>query len=49
MAERPFLTVRDLEGLPDDGNRYELIDGVLFVEPTGPRRPPASPDQIRDD
>lgn len=26
------LTVKDLEGLPeDDGNRYELIDGVLHV------------------
>jgi len=26
------LTVRDLEGFPmDDGNRYELIDGVLYV------------------
>jgi len=29
---RPF-TVDDLEGFPDDGNRYELIDGMLFVSP----------------
>jgi Uma2 family endonuclease len=29
---RPF-TVDDLEGMPDDGNRYELIDGMLFVSP----------------
>jgi Uma2 family endonuclease len=29
---RPF-TVEDLEGMPDDGNRYELIDGMLFVSP----------------
>lgn len=29
---RPF-TVEDLEGMPDDGNRYELIDGVLIVSP----------------
>ncbi|MDN5747614.1 MAG: Uma2 family endonuclease [Pseudonocardia sp.] len=29
---RPF-TVDDLEGMPDDGNRYELIDGVLIVSP----------------
>jgi Uma2 family endonuclease len=29
---RPF-TVEDLEGIPDDGNRYELIDGMLFVSP----------------
>ncbi len=27
------LTVRDLEGMPDDGNRYELIDGELYVSP----------------
>jgi Uma2 family endonuclease len=29
---RPF-TVEDLEGMPDDGNRYELIDGMLIVTP----------------
>lgn len=29
---RPF-TVADLELMPDDGNRYELIDGVLIVTP----------------
>ena len=29
---RPF-TVEDLEGMPDDGNRYELIDGMLHVSP----------------
>ncbi|MDT7786534.1 MAG: hypothetical protein QOF58_4953 [Pseudonocardiales bacterium] len=29
---RPF-TVEDLEGMPDDGNRYELIDGTLLVSP----------------
>ncbi|MGO2634198.1 MAG: Uma2 family endonuclease [Galactobacter sp.] len=32
---RPF-TRADLDRMPDDGNRYELIDGVLFVSP-GPR------------
>lgn len=31
-AGRPF-TVRDLEAMPDDGHRYELIDGVLIVTP----------------
>jgi Uma2 family endonuclease len=29
---RPF-TVADLEAMPDDGNRYELIDGTLIVRP----------------
>ncbi len=27
------LTVADLEGLPDDGHRYELVDGALVVTP----------------
>lgn len=26
-----LLTNRDLEGLPQDGNRYELIEGELYV------------------
>ena len=30
--DRP-LTVEDLSRLPDDGNRYELVDGVLEVTP----------------
>jgi Uma2 family endonuclease len=31
-ADRP-LTADDLDPLPDDGNRYELDDGVLVVSP----------------
>lgn len=34
---RPF-TVEDLDAMPDDGNRYELIDGMLFVSPRPGRR-----------
>ena len=26
-----LLTIADLEATPDDGNRYELIDGELYV------------------
>jgi Uma2 family endonuclease len=32
LPRRP-LTVDDLEGMPDDGHRYELIDGTLIVSP----------------
>jgi Uma2 family endonuclease len=28
------LTYADLRALPDDGNRYEIIDGVLYVSPS---------------
>jgi Uma2 family endonuclease len=28
-----YWTADDLENLPDDGNRYEVIDGELFVTP----------------
>lgn len=29
----PRYTVDDLERFPEDGNRYELLDGVLLVTP----------------
>jgi len=31
--ERTDWTVAELQELPDDGNRYEIIDGVLYVTP----------------
>jgi Uma2 family endonuclease len=27
----PLFTVADLDSMPDDGNRYEIIEGELFV------------------
>ena len=30
----PRYTINDLERFPDDGNRYELLDGVLIVTPS---------------
>ncbi|WP_442638269.1 Uma2 family endonuclease [Saccharothrix yanglingensis] len=37
-CEGPLYTVEDLEGMPDDGRRYELVDGALHVSPaTGHR------------
>ena len=43
MAARiePLMTVEDLEAMPEDGNRYEVIEGELFVS-----RAPALPHQI---
>ena len=32
-ATIPYYTVADLEHFPSDGNRYELLDGVLLVTP----------------
>jgi Uma2 family endonuclease len=32
-ATIPYYTVADLEAFPHDGNRYELLDGVLLVTP----------------
>ena len=32
-ATIPYYTVEDLERFPRDGNRYELLDGVLLVTP----------------
>ena len=32
-ASIPYYTVDDLEHLPRDGNRYEVLDGVLLVTP----------------
>ena len=34
MAIRvPELTIDDLDRMPDDGNRYELLDGMLLMTP----------------
>lgn len=45
MTTKPLLTVADLEAFPDDdGNRYELIEGELFVSTS-----PGMPHQIVSD
>lgn len=30
----PRITIEELDRLPEDGNRYELIDGELYVSPS---------------
>lgn len=40
MSVEPIVTVADLETMPDDNNRYEVIDGELFVS-----KSPAVPHQ----
>jgi hypothetical protein len=27
----PLLTIADVDAMPDDGQRYEIIEGELFV------------------
>lgn len=40
MATKTKLTYADYETFPDDGNRYEIIDGEVFVTaaPSGPHQ-----------
>src|ERR1051326_8463733 len=33
----PRFTIADLERFPNDGNRYELLDGMLLVTPAPSR------------
>ena len=38
MATTRLYTIADMEQLPDDGHRYDLIRGELQrMSPTGPR------------
>ncbi len=33
LTQRPPLTYEEVQRFPDDGNRYELVEGVLLVTP----------------
>src|SRR5436309_188003 len=34
LAHHPPYTIEDLFGMPDDGNRYEVLEGALIVSPS---------------
>ncbi|HJZ69878.1 MAG TPA: Uma2 family endonuclease [Blastocatellia bacterium] len=38
----PLLTIADLDAMPEDGNRYELIEGELFAS----RAPTLTPQEV---
>ena len=45
----PHYTIDDLANFPDDGNRYELLDGVLLGTPApnlSVHRPAAPPCRV---
>jgi len=41
LTKQGLWTLADLDGLPDDGRRYEIIDGSLLVSP-----PPSNDHQL---
>ena len=41
LTKLGLWTLADLDGLPDDGRRYEIIDGSLLVSP-----PPSNDHQL---
>ena len=45
--DRP-MTVKDMENMPDDGNRYELDEGMLIVSPAPFNNHQIVTDNIRD-
>jgi Uma2 family endonuclease len=48
LPDRQVWTIDDLLSLPDDGHRYEIIDGSLLVSPAPPMRHQVAADRLRD-
>ena len=48
LPDRQIWTIDDLLSLPDDGHRYEIIDGSLLVSPAPPMRHQVAADRLRD-
>lgn len=48
LPDRQVWTIDDLESLPDDGHRYEIVDGSLLVSPAPPRTHQIAGDRLRD-
>jgi Uma2 family endonuclease len=48
LPDRQVWTIDDLLSLPDDGHRYEIIDGSLLVSPAPPLRHQVAADRLAD-
>jgi Uma2 family endonuclease len=48
LPDRQVWTIDDLMSLPDDGHRYEIVDGSLLVSPAPPMRHQVAADRLRD-
>ena len=48
LPDRQGRTIDDLLSLPDDGQRYEIIDGSLLVSPAAPVRHQVAADRLAD-
>ena len=47
LPDRQVWTIEDLVSLPDDGHRYEILDGSLLVSPAPPLRHQVAADRLR--
>jgi Uma2 family endonuclease len=48
LPDRQVWTIEDLMSLPDDGHRYEILDGSLLVSPAPPMRHQIAGDRLAD-
>jgi Uma2 family endonuclease len=48
LPDRQVWTIDDLMSLPDDGHRYEIVDGSLLVSPAPPMTHQIAADRLAD-
>ena len=46
LPDRQLWTLEDLVSLPDDGHRYEIVDGSLLMSPAPSKRHQAAADRL---